>query len=179
VTRHPPTLTFRRATLDDLAAWADFEDRNEPFFRPFQPTPSPHTTTEQRVRLRIDSMHQGGRVVNATWLASAAGELVARVSISNIVRGAFQSAHLGYGVDAEWNGRGIATAAVAHVVQQAFGELQLHWIEAGTLVDNTASKRVLEKNGFAQYGMSPRHLRIAGAWRDHALYTLTAEDYAV
>lgn len=74
------------------------------------------------------------------------------------------------------NGRGLATRAVATIVEITFGELGLHRLEAGTLVDNIASQRVLERNRFTRIGVAPRYLCIAGAWRDHVLYQRTTED---
>jgi ribosomal-protein-alanine N-acetyltransferase len=51
----------------------------------------------------------------------------------------------------------------------------MHRLEAGTLVDNVASQRVLEKNGFERIGLARAYLRIAGAWRDHILFQRVAE----
>jgi ribosomal-protein-alanine N-acetyltransferase len=95
---------------------------------------------------------------------------VGRVTLSNIVRGAFQSCNLGYWVGRDDNGRGFATAAVGDVVQVAFDDLCLHRIEAGTLLRNIGSQRVLERNGFVRYGIAPQYLNIAGSWQDHAMY---------
>jgi [ribosomal protein S5]-alanine N-acetyltransferase len=64
---------------------------------------------------------------------------------------------------------------VSEVVAIAFGELALHRLEAGTLVDNLASQRVLQKNRFERYGLAKRYLFIAGEWRDHLLFERTAE----
>ena len=90
--------------------------------------------------------------------------------LSNIVRGPFQSANLGYWVAERVNGRGLATGAVADVAEVAFGELELHRLEAATLVDNLASQRVLEKDGFERIGIAHGYLRVAGDWRDHVLF---------
>jgi ribosomal-protein-alanine N-acetyltransferase len=98
------------------------------------------------------------------------------VSLSNIVRGAFQSANVGYWVDRARNGRGLATGALAAVVEEAFGTLGLHRLEAGTLVDNVASQRVLEKNRFELIGLARRYLHIGGDWRDHLLFQRTVDD---
>jgi [ribosomal protein S5]-alanine N-acetyltransferase len=101
-----------------------------------------------------------------------------------VVRGPFLSGNLGYWVNAADNGRGVATAAVAAIARVAFGEWGavdlpaerkvfipswLHRIEAGTLLHNAGSQRVLERNGFVRFGMAPRYLRIAGRWQDHYL----------
>jgi ribosomal-protein-alanine N-acetyltransferase len=64
----------------------------------------------------------------------------------------------------------VATAAVGAAVRHAFEQLGLHRAEAGTLVHNVASQRVLERNGFTRFGMAPRYLRIAGKWQDHVLF---------
>jgi ribosomal-protein-alanine N-acetyltransferase len=103
------------------------------------------------------------------------GELAGMIALSNVVYGAFRSANLGYWVDAKRNGRGLATRAVAALAEHAFGSLGLHRLEAGTLVDNPASQRVLEKNGFELVGLARNYLHIGGEWRDHLLYQRTAE----
>lgn len=63
------------------------------------------------------------------------------------------------------------TAAGGRVVGRAAREeFGLHRLEAGTLVDNKASQRVLTKCGFAEIGLAPGFLHIDGAWRDHVLF---------
>jgi [ribosomal protein S5]-alanine N-acetyltransferase len=103
------------------------------------------------------------------------GKAVGAINLSNVVRGAFQSANVGYWVAAVHNGRGVATRALALVCERAFGEIGLHRVEAGTLPDNYASQRVVEKNGFVRIGLAPRYLQIAGVWSDHILFQKTAD----
>ncbi|MBV8301818.1 MAG: GNAT family N-acetyltransferase, partial [Candidatus Dormibacteraeota bacterium] len=54
-------------------------------------------------------------------------------------------------------------------------ELELHRLQAATLVRNRASQRVLEKNRFESIGVARRYLYIAGRWQDHVLYARVAE----
>ena len=96
--------------------------------------------------------------------------VVGMISLTGIAYGALCTANLGYFVDAERNGRGLATAAIAETVEYGFGELGLHRIEAGTAVGNIASQRVLEKNDFERIGLARGFLRIAGDWRDFFLF---------
>jgi len=98
------------------------------------------------------------------------------IALSNVVRGFLQSANVGYWIDGNAQGRGLATRAVGEIVRFAFDELGLHRVEAGTLVDNIASQRVLEKNGFTRIGVARRYLLIAGEWRDHILFERLADD---
>jgi len=65
--------------------------------------------------------------------------------------------------------------AVGELIGLAFGELGLHRLEAGTLIDNLASQRVLEKNGFEAIGLARGYLHIGGEWRDHMLFQLLAD----
>ena len=51
-------------------------------------------------------------------------------------------------LDKEHNAKGYTTEALQLVVDFAFRELKLHRIEAGAMLDNIASIRVLEKVGF-------------------------------
>ena len=64
------------------------------------------------------------------------------------------------------------TTALTH----AFKKLGLHRVQAETLLDNTPSQRVLERNGFVRYGLAPKYLNIAGRWQDHIMFQrLTGE----
>lgn len=78
-------------------------------------------------------------------------------------------------MDEGHTGRGLASTALTEIVDFAFGELELHRLEAGTLVDNVASQRVLLKNGFERFGLARRFLLIAGEWRDHVLFERIAD----
>ena len=54
--------------------------------------------------------------------------------------------------------------------RREIAELGLHRLEAGTLPDNYASQRVLQKNGFERFGLARRLLLIDGTWQDHVLF---------
>ncbi|UOQ88203.1 GNAT family N-acetyltransferase [Agromyces endophyticus] len=103
------------------------------------------------------------------------GEIVGRLNLSDLVRGVFQNANLGYWVDGRLNGRGLATTAVGIALHHARAA-GLHRVQAGTLVHNLASQRVLERNGFERIGLTRRYLRIAGEWQDHVLFARLLED---
>ena len=108
----------------------------------------------------------------APFVIEYGGELVGRLTVSGIARGAFQSGDVGYFVAQAVNGRGVATAAVAALVDMAVDPagLGLHRLQAGTLLSNSASQAVLQRNGFERIGVARRYLRIAGRWQDHVLY---------
>jgi len=59
---------------------------------------------------------------------------------------------IGYGVLELYSGKGFATAGVAMILKEAFSKPEVKGITAETSVDNIASQRVLEKNGFTKTG---------------------------
>ena len=102
--------------------------------------------------------------------------LVGTITLSNVARGAWQNATLGYFVDEAHNGKGFATEAICLVVGLAFSDLGLHRVQAGVMPRNPGSIRALEKAGFRREGVSPRYLQINGIWEDHIMFARTQED---
>ena len=163
---HP---AIRRLVPDDAEELARLLAANREFLEPFEP---------ERPEGFLAVAAQRDRLAAAEHLYGILdhGALAGTIALSNVMRGSFESATVGYWVDRDRNGRGLATRGLAALVEIAFGEIGLHRLEAGALVENVASQRVLEKNRFTRIGVAPRYLRIAGAWRDHLLFQRTVED---
>ena len=144
---------------------------NRDFLAPFEPdrTNEFFTTAFQRKRIK-DAGADHWR-----WAIVDGGRIAGMIVLADVIRGALQLGNVGYWVDRSVNGRGLATAAVGDVVSFAFAEGGLHRLEAGTLVDNFASQRVLEKNGFERFGLARKLLKIGGEWRDHVLFERVAD----
>lgn len=166
----------RLVTLQDVPVLAELHRVNRDFLAPFEPVRPDDYATVAGQRAVIEgalARYDQGSVLPHVIL-DASGQVVGRITLSEIVRGPFLSCSLGYWVSAAANGRGLATAAVRDMIGIAFTELGLHRIQAGTLLDNARSQRVLERNGFVRFGVAPQYLHIAGRWQDHALYQLIA-----
>ena len=164
--------TTRLLHPDDAPALARMEQEDRGFFAPWGPAREESWFTVQgqraEVLLKLEQ-HRLGLTVPHVVLDDD-GAIVGRINLNNVVRGAFQSCSVGYWIRSAANGRGHATAAVATMLRVAFDDLGLHRVEAGTLVHNAGSQRVLERNGFTRYGLAPQYLRIAGRWQDHVLF---------
>jgi ribosomal-protein-alanine N-acetyltransferase len=163
----------RLIEVDDAQPLAELVQLNRDFLAPWEPIrPDDYFTVEGQRRVIEEVLWEYDRQVTLPHVILENGELVGRVTLSNIVRGAFQSCNLGYWVGSAHNGRGVGTSAVREMIRVAFVELGLHRIEAGTLLENIGSQRVLERNGFVRFGTAPGYLNIAGRWQDHAMYQL-------
>lgn len=104
-------------------------------------------------------------------------ELAGVVNISEIVRGSFQSAYLGYYAFVPHDASGAMSSGMRLVVARAFRTYRLHRLEANIQPSNQRSIALVKRLGFRLEGMSPRYLRIAGRWRDHERWALTVEDW--
>jgi ribosomal-protein-alanine N-acetyltransferase len=103
--------------------------------------------------------------------------IVGYFAISNIVRGPFQSAFLGYGGVAGHTGRGYMTEAMDLVLRRAFTDLRLHRLEANIQPANAASIALVRRCGFELEGFSPRYLKVGGRWCDHERWAIRAEGW--
>src|SRR6202162_5083847 len=96
-------------------------------------------------------------------------------NFSEIVRGAFQSAYLGYYGFAEALGQGYMGEGLALALRVGFGTLRLHRIEVNVQPGHTRSIPLARHGGFTREGSSRRYVKIAGRWRDHERWALLVE----
>ncbi|MBS4058360.1 MAG: GNAT family N-acetyltransferase [Bacteroidales bacterium] len=80
------------------------------------------------------------------------------------------SAELGYWVGKKYWGRGIATAAVEGVTEDAFENKGIKRVFASVFAPNIASARVLEKAGFTHEGTRKKAAYKNGVFEDELLY---------
>ncbi|MFF8604339.1 GNAT family N-acetyltransferase [Streptomyces sp. NPDC015346] len=162
-------IHIRPAEPTDAPALAAALLRNRAHLGPTEPYRSERYYTAEG---QAERLADGG----ARWFAVDGEAIVGAAILSQIFLGPFRSASLGYWVDGAYTGRGLAGRLVEEVCRAARDELGLHRIQAGTLLDNHASQRVLAKSGFERIGTAPRYLHIDGAWRDHHLFQRILHD---
>jgi ribosomal-protein-alanine N-acetyltransferase len=166
------------ATDPALAPQAlEFFERNAAHFAPWDP-PTPAGFYTLRAQLeRLGKGQQQFRAGEAFryWmrLADDPARIVGQIHFSSIVRGSFQSALLGYGIDKSVEGRGLMHEAVEAGIAEMFSSrVQLHRIQAAHLPENLRSAAVLARLGFEREGLARKYLYINGAWRDHVINAL-------
>lgn len=87
----------------------------------------------------------------SAWMIVHDGEVVGLCSITKaFIRPGVVD--IGYGIAPQWRGRGFASRAVGQVLTLIRADDRVSTVAAETAVDNRASQRTLEKNGFNQTG---------------------------
>ncbi len=188
-TATPLRLYGRRVMMRPLAAndfreWSEVRRRNHDWLTVWEPSRQPHHADPvldrgaftsrclQRDRDRASgTAYQFGLFVDQ----HVAGE----VNINNVVRGAMQSATIGYWIDQAHAGQGYVAEAVVVVLQFAFEQLGLHRVEICIVPRNERSRRIVEKLKIRDEGVALRYLEINGVWEDHIRYGITAEEWTV
>lgn len=103
--------------------------------------------------------------------------IIGMANFSQIFRGPFCSAYLGYWVGQPFAGEGYMTEGVSLALNEAFGRLKLHRVEANLQPQNDASRGLVKRLGFRKEGYSPRYLKIGGRWRDHERWAILREEW--
>ena len=180
----PPSLQTPRAYIR-LAEEADapkllrYRLENQAHLAPWEPLREPEyytlahcmrTITEGRIHASQD------RGYPLIALDRNEQDILATFTFANIVRGAFQACHLGYGVAARMQGQGLMLEVLRPGIAWAFGELGLHRMMANYLPRNERSAKLLAQLGFEREGYAKRYLQIAGVWEDHILTALIRPD---
>ncbi|MFT3715931.1 MAG: GNAT family protein [Gordonia sp. (in: high G+C Gram-positive bacteria)] len=173
-------LSLRPIRMRDSRDWSRLRIRNRDLLVPWEPTGI--GTWEERHRPShwaplcsvLKSEAKRGNVI--PLVIEVDGVYAGQVTVGNIQRGAVRSAWIGYWVDQDYTGKGVATAAVALGVDHCFGPVGLHRLEATVQPDNQGSRSVLGNNGFREEGLLQRYMDVDNRWRDHLLYGLTVEE---
>lgn len=173
----PGGVTLRLVRAGDAEALSAAYTSNREHLAPTSPPRPDSFFTAEGQAGRIEEQLRELEARRAVpWVLVSEAVIVGTIQLTGVTFGPFRSAYLGYWVAADRQGRGLTGAAVASVCRAARETVGLHRIEAATLLDNAASQRVLEKNGFEPIGMAPRYLHIDGAWRDHRLFQRVLHD---
>jgi ribosomal-protein-alanine N-acetyltransferase len=132
-------------------------------------------------------------VVNAGWMISTLrsqskrgtgygfvilkdGVVVGQLNVANVQHGSVSSATIGYWIAKSAAGQNIMPTAVALAIDFLMDEIGLHRVEIDIRPENLPSLRVVEKLGLRQEGLKERFIHIDGAWRDHKIFAITAEE---
>ena len=160
VLTRPPTSADRDAFLRSALASRDL---HHPWIHP------PLSPEEFALYLaRFEKPDHESRLVCRT----DTNELVGVINLNNIIRGYFENAFLGFYAFRDHLGKGLMQKGMRLVIEEAFGDLSLHRLEANVQPGNKRSLNFVRRAGFTREGYSRNYLFIDGAWRDHERWAL-------
>lgn len=113
--------------------------------------PYPYTEKDADRWLAMVKEHDGKDSLFRAVVAD--GKVVGNITVEGKTGIYVKDAELGYILDNRYCGKGIATKATELIVKEAFATLDIVKISSEVFAPNIASKRVLEKNGFALEGV--------------------------
>lgn len=173
-------VLIRPLHIEEADTLLAFRLRNREFFRPYEPKlfDSHFTLETQQVIIKREQLAwQNETAYHFGIFLKETNELIGKLGLFTVVRGAWQNANLGYSMDQNCNGKGYMSEAVTLTLRFAFDKLGLHRIQAPVMPHNTGSIRVLEKNGFRFEGLAKRYIEVNGVWEDHNIYAITQEEW--
>ncbi len=119
----------------------------------------------------------GESKTDVLWMIDADGETVGATGIHRID---WPNAHGTTGIligrKDRW-GRGIATETMRLRTRYAFRELNLAKLVTEVFIDNQASRRALERNGYKTVGIHRHHFFTGGKWHDVWIGEVLREDW--
>lgn len=150
-----------------------YHRENREHLQPWEPErPEAHYRSSAYWRRRLEGNlrdHQAGRAYHFILIDPLGGEMMGAVSFSNVVRGPFCAAHLGYSLAEKRQGAGLMFEALSALIPHIFETAGLHRIMANYMPENLKSGNLLQRLGFEREGYARAYLYIAGQWRDHVL----------
>jgi ribosomal-protein-alanine N-acetyltransferase len=173
-----PRLALRASDPAFAAAAADYYRRNREAHARWNPPQADATFSVegQRDRLVTAAASIATGTLAGWWLfmpGRAAQYAIGQIHLSQIARGPFCNAMLGYSIDAVHEGRGLMREALAAALADVFSErVALHRVQANVRPENERSLGLLARLGFEREGLARRYLFIDGAWRDHVITAL-------
>lgn len=172
-------VLLRLPRMSDFEEWSRLRGMSRDFLAPWEPVWPEDDLTRSAFRRRIrryerDLQEETGYAF--LIFRKSDNAMVGGATLTNLRRGAAQTASLGYWMGEAHAGKGYMSAAVAALVPFTHNLLRLRRIEAACLPSNAASIRLLEKMNFRREGIARQYLSIAGGWQDHLLYARLAGD---
>ena len=168
-------LLVRPPEQADFIAWSSLRAISRDFLEQWEPRWPEDDLTHASFRYRIRRYHkeiERDEAYPFFIFREADNTLLGGLTLSNVRRGAAQTATLGYWMGAPYAGKGIMLTAVRLVTRHAFERMRLMRIEAACMPENQPSMGLLEKAGFEKEGFARSYLNINGQRRDHVLYAL-------
>ncbi len=164
--------------MSDASRWEELRNENVEWLVSWESTRPPESSSVNTGyrSLTRDLIRQGKSGRSLPFVVTYDDTMVGQLTVTGITWGSARWAQMGYWVAEPYAGQGIIPTAVALACDHCLFTMGLHRIEIAIRPENESSLRVVDKLGFKSIGLAPKYLHINGAWRDHLLFAVTAEE---
>jgi len=180
MTTMPPNLQLCPPSLADAETLLAFELAHRAYFEHWinaRPADYYHLEAVRAAIADAERDRQADR--GYQFLIKRDEAIIGRINLTSVTRPYYNKATLGYRIGEGHTGQGVASHALSELKRIAFGELGLHRLEAVVRPENVGSVRVLERNGFHQFGHATRCMQLHGEWFDLLYFELHAPQAAL
>ena len=170
---------LRLPNLRDFENWVNLRRKSEDFLSKWEPERDRNFYSMALFRSRVKwakKKFNERKVIHAFIFRREDGLFMGAVTLDNVRRGAAQSGSIGYWIGEPFQKKGYMFEVVKALIFYVFKNFELSRVEAATLPENQASRRLLERAGFKYEGVSQSYLQISGRWRNHVMYSLLRDD---
>jgi ribosomal-protein-alanine N-acetyltransferase len=163
-------VILRRLTAEDRDEFTELVKISAELLHPWVYLPSIPAKFDEYLE-RFD----GSTAVCMLICVRESGSIAGTVTISDIIRGPYQRATVGYNAFSPTVGKGYMTEGLNLIFRYAFYDLRLHRLEADIQPGNGPSLSFAHKIGFAREGYSPGFALINGSWKDHERWAINKD----
>lgn len=176
---HIPRMATDRLVLRELLekdAPAIQELRSDPAVMRYIPKPL-STRTEESLQMIRDFHDAAIKGASILWGITVKGsdKVHGYIGFWRILK-EHHRAEIGYALHPGLWGQGLMSEALVPVLEHGFVAMGLHSVEASVAPGNTASIRVLERNGFREEGHFRENIRYNGQFLDSLVFSRLAPD---
>lgn len=157
------------------AAMLKLVDENRDHFSPWDPAvPADFYSLAFWINYAKTAQDDARTQTSQRWVIqlTATQDTIGTINITQIARGPFQSAMLGYKLGKAYEGKGLMFEALTLAISHAFNDLKLHRLQASFVTHNERSARVLKRLQFEEIGVAKDYLFTNGQWSDHVMMQL-------
>jgi len=176
-----PLQIDQKVRLNLLEPWHALElfnlvDSNRTHLREWLPFVDDYrsiASATQFIRRNREENNRTAGLVTGIW----AGELLAGVVTFDYIDWSNRGALIGFWLGKSFQGRGIMTRTCSALIDLAFNELGLNRVEISCALENKRCRRVPERLGFGQEGISRQREWLYDHFVDTVSYGMLASDW--
>lgn len=162
-------LKMRRLTMED-ASPLFYGLRNQPEFLYY--TNKQKITLDEQIKMfeKLDEKYAEKTYYNWVIELKSTNEIVGMINFR--VNDFNDSVEFNYATDNRHTNKGYMTEALKRVTQFALEDLCVNRIQGGCVIENLASKRVIEKCGYVFEGVLQSYVKLSDGYHDMNMFAI-------